>query len=77
MMLVVNLADAQGEDSVLDVVEKYSRFHKVKSRNITGAGMDMVVEVRVKAESAFVKEVSGLSEVQAVSLIAHDGEVTF
>ena len=77
MMLVVNLEDAQGEDSVLDVVEKYSRFHKVKSRNITGSGMDMVVEVRVKAESAFVKEVSGLSGVQSVSLIAHDGEVTF
>ena len=39
--------------------------------------MDMVVEVRVKEESAFVKEVSGLDRVQAVSLISHDGEVTF
>ena len=40
--------------------------------------MDMVVEVRVKEESAFVKEVSALDKVQAVSLISTvDGEVTF
>ena len=77
MMLVVNLSDADGEASVLDTVKKFSRFHKVKSRNISGSNMDMVVEVRVKEESAFVKEVSGLAKVRSVSLISHDGEVTF
>ena len=77
MMLVVNLSDTQSEAEVLQVVKKFSRFHKVKSRNISGGSMDMVVEVRVKEESAFVKEVSGLDRVQAVSLISHDGEVTF
>ena len=77
MMLVVNLSDADGEGQVLDAVKKFSRFHKVKSRNISGEGMDMVVEVRVKEEGAFVKEVSALGTVQTVSLISHDGEVTF
>ena len=77
MMLVVNLSDTQSEAEVLQVVKKFGRFHKVKSRNISGESMDMVVEVRVKEESAFVKEVSGLDRVQAVSLISHDGEVTF
>jgi hypothetical protein len=37
----------------------------------------MVVEVRVKEEGAFARKVSELSAVAAVSLIAHDGEVTF
>ena len=37
----------------------------------------MIVEVRVKEESAFVKEVCALDSVQTASLIAHDGEVTF
>lgn len=77
MMLVVNLSDAEAESKVMDIVKKYSRVSKVKSRNIAGGSLDMVVEVRVKEESQFAKEISGVSEVQAVSLLAHDGEVTF
>lgn len=77
MMLVVNLSDVDAEEKVLGIVKEFSRFHKVKSRNITSTSMDMVVEVRVKEEGAFVKKVSKLDEVQSVSLISHDGEVTF
>ena len=77
MMLVVNLSDADKEADVLDVAKKYSRFYKVRSRNISGGSMDMIVEVRVKEESAFFKEVCALDSVQSASLIAHDGEVTF
>lgn len=77
MMLVVNLSDAEKESQVLELAGKYSRFYKVKSRNITARGMDMIVEVRVKEEAAFVKEVSALEAVETASLIAHDGEVTF
>ena len=49
----------------------------MKSRNLTAGTLDMVVEVRVKEESAFVKEVSAVDTVLSASLIAHDGEVTF
>lgn len=77
MMLVVNASSVDAEDKVLEVVKKYSRANKVKSRNITGTGLDMVIEVRVKEEAQLAKEVSEVSEVQAVSLLSHDGEVTF
>lgn len=77
MMLVANLSDAEDESRVLDVVKKYSRFYKVRSRNISGGRMDIIVEVRVKEESAFMKAVCALDTVQSASLIAHDGEVTF
>ena len=77
MMLVVNVTDVDKEDAVLDIVKKYSNYYKVKSRNLTAGTLDMVVEVRVKEESAFVKEVSAVDTVLSASLIAHDGEVTF
>lgn len=77
MMLVVNLSDPDAEEEVLKIVKNFSRYYKVKSRNITAGSLDMVVEVRVKEEGAFVKQVSALSAAQAVSLISHDGEVTF
>ena len=77
MMLVVNVTDADKEDAILDIVKKYSRFYKVKSRNLTAGALDMVVEVQVKEEGAFVKEVAAVDTVMTASLIAHDGEVTF
>ena len=77
MMLVVNLSEVAAEEKVLEIVKNYSRFYKVKSRNITSQGLDMIVEVRVKEEGAFVRQVAELSQVHAASLISHDGEVTF
>ena len=77
MMLVVNLSSLDAEEKVLETVKKFSSYCKVKSRNITGENLDMVVEVRVKDEGAFVKQVSAIAEAQSVSLISHDGEVTF
>ena len=77
MLLIVGTTDLDGEDALLNVVKKYSKHYRVKSRNISSGRMDMIVEVKVKDESAFVKEVCALDTVQSASLIAHDGEVTF
>lgn len=77
MMLVVNSSEMNGEKAVLDVVGKYARYYKVKSRNLSKGRLDMVVELRVKDESALVSEVAALEGMIGASLIAHDGEVTF
>ena len=77
MMLVVNSSEMNGEKAVLDVVGKYARYYKVKSRNLSKGRLDMVVELRVKDESALVPEVAALEGMIGASLIAHDGEVTF
>ncbi|MBQ8184304.1 MAG: DUF4956 domain-containing protein [Lachnospiraceae bacterium] len=77
MMLVVNLTDAEAEEELLEQVKQYSKHFKVKSRNISNGAMDMVIEMRLKKEAELVKSVAKLPKVQAVSLISHDGEVTF
>ena len=77
MMLVINSSQMDGEQQILDIVGKYSKSYKVKSRNLTAGALDMVVEVQVKEEGAFVKEVAAVDTVMTASLIAHDGEVTF
>ena len=77
MMLVVNLKDAEGEAELLETVQKYCRFFKVKSRNYSAGKVDMVIEVRVKKEALLASDISKLATVHAVSLISHDGEVTF
>ena len=77
MMLVINSSQMDGEQQILDIVGKYARYYKVKSRNLSKGRLDMVVELRVKDESALVSEVAALEGMIGASLIAHDGEVTF
>ena len=77
MLLIVNTQNLDCEEELLHIVKKYSRFYKVKSRNINRSRLDMVIEVRVKEESAFIKEVSGMKEMDSVSLLSHDGETTY
>ena len=77
MMLVVNSSEMNGEKAVLDVVGKYARYYKVKSRNLSKGRLDLVVELKVKEESALVSEVAALDGMISASMISHDGEVTF
>ena len=77
MMLVVNSSKMDDEQTVLDVVGKYAKSYKVKSRNLSKGRLDMVVELRVKDESGLVSEVAALDGMIGASLMAHDGEVTF
>ena len=77
MMLVVNSSEMNGEKAVLDVVGKYARYYTVKSRNLSKGRLDLVIELKVKEESALVSEVAALDGMLSASMISHDGEVTF
>ena len=77
LMLVANSSEMNGEKAVLDVVGKYARYYKVKSRNLSKGRLDLVIELKVKEESALVSEVAALDGMLSASMISHDGEVTF
>lgn len=77
MLLIVNTADIDGEDALLSVIGKYSRYVKVKSRILTAGQLDMVIEVDAGQESALLREVGALKGMESVSLLSHDGETTY
>lgn len=77
MLLVVNADSCDAEEQILAAVRKYSKYSKVKSRNLSGSKMSMIVELRTKNESQLIKEVNGLEHMLSVSLLAHDGEATY
>ena len=77
MMLVVNATELDAEKAVLKAVKAEGKVCKVKSRNYTAGRLDMIIEVRTAKEADLVKAVSEIEAVTAVSLISHDGEVTF
>lgn len=77
MILVVNALDLDAEEAIVAEVKKYVKHLQVKSRNMTDASLDLVIELRTAEGSALVRDVKKVSGVTAVSLLAHDGEVTF
>lgn len=75
MLLVLNAQDEKAEDEVTQIVSQYAGYYKVKSRNLTKSGMDMVMELRMKkGEAEMVRAINALPGVDSVSLLCHDGE---
>ncbi|MBO5341373.1 MAG: DUF4956 domain-containing protein [Lachnospiraceae bacterium] len=75
-LLVINAKDPDEEDAIMEVVKKYVKRYKVKSRNLTSDNMDLLLLVSIKEKDAeLVKEIKKLSNVNTVSLMSHDGEV--
>lgn len=80
MILVVNAqgVDAEAlEKTVTTAIGAHDGHFVVKSRNLSGEACDLVIELRVKDGAALTKELSGVDGVSGVSLLSHDGEVTF
>lgn len=77
LLLLVNGSGAQLQQELESVLKQNTSFYKVKSRNISNSGTDMIVELKTKDESALVDAVSALPTVEKVTLMTHDGEVTY
>lgn len=76
-LLVVNFTDEQEEANLLDIVKSYAKTHKVRSRNFSRNGLDMIIELRTKEESEMMRTITQLASVKNASLVAHDGEKEF
>ena len=77
MILVVNASDVDAEKSIMDVVAKHAGHSNVKSRNMTGNTLDLIVELRTAAGSELLRDILQEEGVTSASLLSHDGEVTF
>lgn len=74
-LLIVNANDKHMEDEIVDCVKEFGGAYKLKSKNITKSGMDLILEVKVKKEKELLDKISDMEGIASVSLLAHDGEV--
>lgn len=77
MLLVVNADDCGMEEKIVETAKHYCKACKVKSRNLSGNRLNMILELRTKQESELVRAVNGLEHMTSVSLLFHDGEATY
>ena len=76
MILIVNAAKADADVEILSIVKQHCKYYKIKSKNLTPKSMDLIIEVKVDAESKLVNEIIAVEGVTAANLLSHDGDVT-
>lgn len=76
VLLLINAQDLSAEAPVRETVQKCSTKMTVKSRNVSSDGMDMIIDLKTKDETALLTELMQIEGVTNVSLMTHDGEVT-
>lgn len=76
-LLVINANDISIKEKILDTIKKYSKFHEIKSQNITNGKLSLIIEIRIKDENALINALNDIKEIEKYSILHHDGEVTF
>ena len=77
MILVINCADIDAEETLLKKVSEYVKHYTVKSRNLTASSLDLTIELRTDDGGKLVRELIGINGVTSANLLSHDGEATF
>lgn len=74
-LLIINADTKEVEEEIIGTVKKMAGTYRLKSKNVTKDGMDLILEVRAGKEKELVDSLSEMKGITAVSLLAHDGEV--
>jgi len=77
MLLVMNGSDASVETALQPILKQQAKAAHVKSRNLTTAGIDLIVELRPNDPAVLVQACAALPGVQSVSLLDHDGQIRY
>ena len=76
VLLIVNAKSIEQESAIREVVGKYAKHAKVKSRNVSNDSLDMIFDIKTAKEAELLKELMATEGVFGASIMAHDGEVT-
>lgn len=77
-ILVINSMDSEEIDNKIEsIIAKYSKDFTEKTRCFAEGKLDLVYEMRIKDGCQLVRELNKLDGITYVSLLSHDGEVTF
>lgn len=72
-ILLVTHCDPEQEGQVTEAVRKYTKKYRIKSRNFTGRGLDMVIELSVKKMEGLLAELRE-ANVEKFSVIEYDSD---
>lgn len=78
-LLIINACFPYAEERLINVLNSYVKRYKIKSRNISNAKVDLILEIKLfpKKELYLLNELNELDFITSLSLISQEGESTF
>lgn len=77
-ILVINgVASEELNGTIESLLKIYTKSYQEKSRSISNGQLDVVYELRIEQGIELSQKLSELEKIHGVSLLQHDGEVTF
>lgn len=77
LLLLVNGKDAKLQEELNGVLKSGTSYYRIKSRNVTANGIDMIIELKTKDEDSLVEKVLAIPAVESATLMTHDGEISY
>ena len=80
LILVVNSSETDAQQEILQKVQAQTKRYRVKSRNLTSRGVDMIIElgnVKHVDEEQMLKEISQIEGIMSTAIIDQLGEKRF
>ncbi len=77
LILLVSGTSADVQEEIKRVLEENTKWYRIKSRNVSASGMDMIVELKTKQEDTLAQKILAIPGVENATLMTHDGEVTY
>lgn len=77
LILLVNCNNIDAEDPLVQTLKDLNIRYIVKSRNISSSKLDIVFELKTKEEARLIKTLSAIEHVYNVTLMTHDGEISY
>lgn len=77
LLLIVNADSADTEEAMVAVLKKETQFYKIKSRNVTTTGINIIIELKTKNDRQLFANTSSIEGVRSATLMTHDGEITY
>lgn len=77
MILVIQNSNSNMQEKILEVISEKVKYYKVKSQNITNGQLNLVIELRTNDGAQLLQDIYLLEGMNYVSLMDHDGEVTY
>ena len=75
LLLIVSTTSSSCLGDLELVLKNHTRFYKIKSRNVTSGGMNLIVELKTSQENTLLDAVQAVTSVTTATLMEHDGEV--
>ena len=77
-ILVINATDSiEVDDSIQNAIRSNTKIFEEKTRRVNDGNMNLIYELRTNDGKSLVNALNSISGVSTVSLLSHDGEVTF